>query len=259
MKFRCIGYNRGETAKFVLKRKPRGVEYVMLVLRSRTFFVLGGETVQAPAGTVWIYDKTTAQHFGADGEPFLHDWVTFDLSGDERAELCKAGLRFDALLCPRDISVLSHLISRMQHEKYAGGAAAKEVCDLYLHILLLKLIEEITATSGAAGAHSAELGRLRAEIYAHPKVRRSAKDLADALHMSVSYFQHLYKLQFGVSPTADMIESRIEYAKDLLRSTDYTVKMVADELDYPSDIQFIRQFRSVCGQTPKAYRKLPKK
>ena len=58
-----------------------------------------------------------------------------------------------------------------------------------------------------------------------------------------------------MAPIADMIHSRIEYAKDLLSSSDYTVKMIADELSYPSDIQFIQQFKSVTGQTPKTYRK----
>ena len=255
MQLRCIGYNRGANAQFVLRRKPRGVEYVMLVLRSRAFFVLDGETVHAAAGSVMIYEKTATQHFGADGEPFLHDWVTFDLAAEEREELLSAGLRFNKVLFVQDVSVLSHLIFRMQHEKYAGGAAAGEICNLYLYILFLKLIEEITATGGAAGAHSAELSRLRAEIYANPKVRRSTRKLAETLHMSVSYFQHLYKLQFGISPIADMIRSRIEYAKDLLNSGGYTVKMAADELNYPSDIQFIRQFKSVCGQTPKNYQK----
>ena len=254
MRVRCIGYNRGQSAEFVLERPPRIVEYVMLVLRSRTFFSFDGGRTCAPPGSVLIYDKTTPQHFGADGEPFLHDWITFDLTESERRDVLAAGVRFDEVMNVRDVSVLSELIKTVQHEIYSGNAAAKQTADLYLHILLLKLAEQATFSGSDTGRYHAELGRLRAEIYANPKQKRSAREMAESLNISVSYFQHLYKQQFGTAPGADVINSRIEYAKELLSSTGYTVKMIADELDYPSDVQFIQQFKSVTGQTPKSYR-----
>lgn len=255
MRLYCVGYNRGESQNFCLTRPPRRKEYVMLVLRSRTFFEQDGVIEHAPFGTVWIYDKSTPHHFGADGEPFLHDWITFDLTTEERERLLGGGVRLDSLMRVQDISVLSHLIWCVQHEKYGGGPDAREIAEHYLYILLLKLAEQVRAQGRGASLHGAELGRIRAEIYADPKTRRTAGELAERLHVSVSYFQHLYKAQFGTTPTADMIAGRIEYAKDLLVSTDYTVKMIADALDYASDILFIKQFTAVCGVTPKNYRR----
>lgn len=259
MQLKCIGYNRGHNDHFVLKRPPRKIEYVMLVLRSHTFFSFGERTEHAAPGSVFIYDKTTPHHFGADGEAFLHDWITFDLTESEREHLLSLGVRLDTVCKLRDVFVLSDLIKTIQHEKYSGGATSAQTANLYLQILLLKLAEQVGGGGDAQNNYHAELRQLRAEIYANPREKRTATELAERLNLSVSYFQHLYKQQFGVSPIADMIGSRIEYAKDLLSSTDYTIKMIADELDYPSDIQFIQQFKTVIGQTPKTYRKNSRK
>ena len=259
MQLRSIGYNRGHNKDFVLQRPPRRIEYVMLVMRSHTFFKFLDRTEYAFPGTVFIYDKETPHHFGANGEPFLHDWITFGLDENEKNELLSLGIRFNTPVKIDDVFELSELIKIIQREKYSAGANALQTANLYLHILLLKTAEQMSAGGVGKSGYHAELGRLRAEIYANPKHKYTVSLLAERVNLSVSYFQHLYKEQFGVSPIADVINSRIEYAKYLLSSTDYSVKAIADELDYPSDIQFIQQFKSVCGISPAVYRKGKKK
>ena len=254
MQLKSIGHNRGHNEHFVLKRPPRRIEYVMLVMRSNTFFKSGNETVFAPSGTVFIYDKTTPHHFGAYGEPFLHDWITFDLTEEERAHFISIGLKLDTPVKLYDVFALSELIKIIQREKYSSSPSAMQSANLYLHILLLKTAEQMSGTGIQKNSYYSELDQLRAKIYGSPAKKWSVEELAKKMNLSVSYFQHLYKEQFSVSPIADVINSRIEYAKYLLASTNYSVKAVAYELDYPSDIQFIQQFKSVTGKTPKEYR-----
>ena len=254
MQLKSIGYNRGHNERFELKRPPRIIEYVMLVMRSNVFFGAGDEKVYAPPGTVFIYDKTTPHHFGANGEPFLHDWITFDLTESERNEFFSRGLILDRPIKTTDVFTLSELIKTIQREKYSGSPSAKECANLYLRILLLKTVEQM-CNNVQKSNYYAELDQLRAKIYAFPAKKWSAQMLAEKMNLSVSYFQHLYKEQFGVSPIADVINSRIEYAKYLLFSTNYSVKSISDELGYPSDIQFIQQFKTVTGKTPNNYRK----
>ncbi|MBR5538400.1 MAG: helix-turn-helix transcriptional regulator [Clostridia bacterium] len=238
----------------MLKRPPRRIEYVMLVMRSNTFFKSGDKTVYATPGTVFIYDKSTPHHFGANGEPFLHDWITFDLTDDERSEFSSLGLKLDEPVKISDVFTLSELIKIIQREKYSSSKNAMRTSNLYLQILLYKTAEQMSNTDMQKSGYCSELDQLRAKIYSSPSQKWTVKDLAEKMNLSVSYFQHLYKERFFVSPIADVINSRIEYAKYLLASTNYSVKAVADELDYPSDIQFIQQFKSVTGKTPKKYR-----
>lgn len=255
MQLKSIGYNRGHNEHFELKRPPRIIEYVMLVMRSNVFFEANDERVYAPPGTVFIYDKTTPHHFGANGEPFLHDWITFDLTESERSEFIYEGLILDTPIKINDVFTLSELIKTIQREKYSGSTNSKQCASLYLRILLLKTVQQMCNNNVPKSNYYAELDQLRAKIYASPAKKWSAQMLAEKMNLSVSYFQHLYKEQFGVSPIADVINCRIEYAKYLLSSTNYSVKAISDELGYPSDIQFIQQFKTVTGQTPNNYRK----
>ena len=254
MELRYIGYNRGQSESFELKRKARLVEYVMLVMRSRTFFVFGDQRITANAGAVVIFDKNTPQHFGADGESFLHDWVTFDLTARERGELLGLGIELDRVLYPDNVFALSELIRVLQQEKYSHGQQDGKVTSLYLQILFIKLAEGISRDKTQKRCHTAELGRIRAGIYSDPTRRRSVDELARELNISSSYFLHLYKEQFATSPIADTVRSRMEYAEYLLVYTDRSVRQIAEELGYSSDVQFIQQFRKYIGQTPAKYR-----
>ena len=52
----------------------------------------------------------------------------------------------------------------------------------------------------------------------------------------------------------DVINGRIENAKRLLSSTNLTVKEIAVKCGYGNEYNFMRQFKSRCGQTPTQYR-----
>ena len=100
-----------------------------------------------------------------------------------------------------------------------------------------------------------ELVNLRNAIYDSPANKLTVESLADELHLSKSYFSHIYKKYFNTTPINDAIRSRIEYSKQLLYSTDYPVSKISKMLDYPHDTQFIKQFKAVTGMTPSQYRK----
>ena len=254
MKLRCIGYNRGHNENFALSRPPRLIEYVMLVLRSRTFFVFGEEKIIGEKGGVMIFDKPTPHNFGAYGEAFLHDWVTFDLTEAEREELLMRGVRFDSVLYPDNSYVLSELIRTLQYEKYSAHKSSEDITALYLRILLLRLADGIERTQAPKKRYVDKLEALRTDIYSNPLKKSTVDELAASINVSASYFQHIYKEHFGISPIADLVKSRMEYAEYLLGYTDYSVKMIADELGYPSDIQFIQQFKRFAGKAPGKYR-----
>ena len=189
----------------------------------------------------------------------MHDWITFDLTEEEREEFLNRGIRFDSAARLYDVFELSELIKTIQREKYSASESARESANLYLRILLTKTAEQMRFCDVEMGAYHSKLGQLRAEIYSNPGRKYTVSSLAESLNISESYFQHLYKNCFGTSPIADAIMSRMEYAKYLLSSTDYSVKAIADELDYPSDVQFIQQFKRATGYSPLVYRKSKRK
>ena len=52
----------------------------------------------------------------------------------------------------------------------------------------------------------------------------------------------------------EVLLGRIEYAKYLLSSTDFTVYSISDMCGYANDVHFMRLFKKVTGTTPSKYR-----
>jgi AraC family transcriptional regulator of arabinose operon len=79
--------------------------------------------------------------------------------------------------------------------------------------------------------------------------------MAAVVNMSRSYFQHIYREIFGVSCMTDVINGKIEKAKEILNETGCTVSQVATMCGYENDEHFMRQFKKIVGVTPTVYRK----
>lgn len=70
-----------------------------------------------------------------------------------------------------------------------------------------------------------------------------------------TYLQKIYRETFGISCVADVIASKIIYAKDILSKTNMSVLEVAYECGYKNDVHFMRQFKKCVGVTPSEYRR----
>ena len=77
--------------------------------------------------------------------------------------------------------------------------------------------------------------------------------LAELCGMSEVYFRKLFRSRFGVSPKEFTIQRRIEYAKQLLVSGEFTVAMVASMCGYAEPCHFSREFIKRVGCAPKDY------
>ena len=58
--------------------------------------------------------------------------------------------------------------------------------------------------------YSEQLRQLRADIYSNAGGFGSVRQLADRINLSPSYFQTVYKKQFGVSCYEDIISARVQ-------------------------------------------------
>lgn len=256
MFIKSIGVNYQHNASFV-KDCPNGTnEYILLLIKSNALFSLNGKYVKAYPDSVIVYKKNSRQYFCADGEMFVNDWICFDIEECETGFFDEIGISFDTLYRFENTVSIAEYIQTIHYESVANGIYMKEKIDMYLKLTFYKIAELIKDKKSKANSkYSTSLRKIRNEIFLNPTKRRTVKELADGLYISTSYFSHLYKSEFGVSPIADEVKSRVNYAKQLLLYTDNPIKDIAYELNYSDDIQFIQQFKSVTNQTPLQYRK----
>ncbi len=80
------------------------------------------------------------------------------------------------------------------------------------------------------------------------------EELAQKLPMGYSTFRKAFKKNTGVSPNQYLLELRLKKAKDLLCSTNLSIKEIADQTGFDSISYFSKHFKKKNGISPKSFR-----
>lgn len=86
----------------------------------------------------------------------------------------------------------------------------------------------------------------------------SVSDVANASFVSASYLQNLFTKYVGRSVSEEINLQRIENAKELLSTTEYSIKYIAFECGFESSEYFSVVFKKICNITPLKFRKQSK-
>lgn len=228
---------------------------MLLVLRSSAWFLLNGERITTNGSAVIIFEKGYKQLYGALDNEYINDWVHFDATDEEIQFLKAKGIRFNEIIELHTVSHLTDIIRNMCREKYSDNVNSENSALLYFDLFFNKL-HDLTNINEKYDKPSLfeKISKIRREIYNNPQDNRTVKEMADSIYISISYFQHSYKEFFGVGVKQDITNARIEHAKHLLFSTDYSIANVSKMCGYENDVHFMRQFKRYVGVTPTGYR-----
>lgn len=80
-------------------------------------------------------------------------------------------------------------------------------------------------------------------------------ELAGEYHVSPSHLSHVFKKITGYAPIEYLLSCRLSAAKNLLSSTDKTIKEIIDLCGFSDESNFSRTFRKKVGMTPTEFRK----
>ena len=81
-----------------------------------------------------------------------------------------------------------------------------------------------------------------------------ARELADLVGYSVTYFTRRFREETGFGISDYVKAARVERARILLETSDSSVQEISDKLGFTSRNYFTRCFREVTGRTPTEYR-----
>ena len=258
MEFISIGYNFCHDRKFKICR-PNGLNYYLfLLIRSGAYCIRKDEKQIIPENSVILFDRETPQFFGAVDDNYINDWVAFSLNRDEEKWFHLLQLAKNKFFQVRESGFFSEII-KLMHNEFLFFSERNSLVLKNLFSALCEKYKEITADPGKTNLpYYNELINLRNTIYNYPTNKYTIELFADKIHLSKSYFSHLYKKYFGISPMNDVIRSKIEYSKQLLLSTSYSVAQISELLNYSCDTQFMKQFKIFADMTPSEYRKTTK-
>ncbi len=110
------------------------------------------------------------------------------------------------------------------------------------------------AFSDTSGHYLEKLHQLHREIWSTPQKDWNVTDMAERIGISTSHFQKIYKKEFGLGCSKDIIHARIEKAKWLLLHTELRVQEIAAACGYHDNSHFMRQFKEKVGVSALQYR-----
>lgn len=93
------------------------------------------------------------------------------------------------------------------------------------------------------------------DAYFSGTAKKSAQQLAKYLRMSERQMNRCLMDFYGMSFQQKLVQSRMERASWLLRTTDKSVSQIAEEVGYDAESGFYKEFRKHYGMTPLQYRK----
>lgn len=169
------------------------------------------------------------------------------------------GLRLkpDLLEAARTVD-LEALFASVQDEAQAPGGHGEALLRGLIAQVAVRIFRAVAAARAPAGGARVlsrfqrdRLGRFAEEAAAE---RPSPADLAREISLSPDYFARVFRQSYGVSPKRWLVQQRIRLAAVQLTQSNRNVSEVARALGYGDLFLFSRQFKSVMGVSPRAYR-----
>ena len=91
-------------------------------------------------------------------------------------------------------------------------------------------------------------------IYEHLHTRITLATLASVTNLSAPYLSRLFKKENGYPVSEYILRKKLETAKSMLASSDYSIAEISASLAFPSQSYFTNVLKKDCGLTPKEYR-----
>ena len=188
-------------------------------------------------------------------------------SAPEKAVCARIQDKLFTVMFPQTLADAEELTSRVaqRFEKLLGHSSVLVHSALTLdHITLSEAQQRISAAadalmqqvalSGSGFDYKELLARLRREIAAEPQHDWNIAEMARSVGISRGHLQRLYKQYFGISCMEDIIELRLNRAKELLTYTNLRIQEIAMQCGYNNESHFMRQFKDRLGMTAVQYR-----
>lgn len=255
MKINYIGYNYWHEMEFIAARPNGSGDNLLLLLKSPAIINIDGNDIRTRENSFILYKEGTPQFYRTAEGVFWNDWIHFSMSDDEVKMLEALEIPFNSPEYIGDLSLFSSMIEIMCQEYYSDNLYRSYTEGLYMKILFTKLGENLQSRNERHfSPHYEQMASIRSRIYSTPRYAWNVNELAEEMDMSVSYFEHMYKNIFGASVMNEVINSRVEYAKHMLSTTNAPINQISEMCGYKSNIHFMKQFKSRTDLTPSQYR-----
>lgn len=238
-------------------RRPHGIDVytVFFSLTAGGCFRLRNKTYEIPASSIAILPPDVAhEYYAARGAWWEFYWIHI---GKRNAEILEKIIqRHGYVYITKNAAVIGKKIERLFPEHTLPDdilfeITASQVISNIFHMMLEDSYTVVTDHQKSVGL-VAEIIREMEENYS---VDINIADLANKNYVSQQHLIRIFKSETGYTPYEYLKKYRLKKATELLTYTDYSVAEIAESIGFPSNSNFIFQFKNEYEITPAKYRK----
>lgn len=209
------------------------------------------EDIVIPPDTVLLYPPKMAASYEAYDGPYANYYVRFYTDEDF---IEKLNIPLGKPITLRSPESMDSLFKVLEKEFFSDFAYGQQSMGMLMRLMVMKIAESVEDNSMTE--QQRDLINLRYDIQTRPDYQWTVNEMAKRVHVSTGYLQSIYKKQFGVSCMQDVLNRRVDLAKEYLQSSAYSSQKIAQLCGYQSIEHFCRQFKLIAGMSPLQYRKL---
>ncbi len=250
-------YNKVQLPTF---REKGRIDYQLIYLVSGKgyFYFHEGVPTMVNAGTMVLFRPEEPQRYifyGKD-KPDIY-WIHFTGSAVEES-FQKYGINCDSHIISTDtrqdsiVNLFKQIIWELQTKK----VFFQDSTTLYFKQLLILLGRHNSKYNlNEKKVSSIEIEEAVSYFYEHYSENINVEEYVDNFGLSISSFFRKFKLYTGMTPLQYILDIRLTNAKNLLKTSDYSVNEIALIVGYDNPLYFSRLFHKHTGLSPIEYRK----
>lgn len=252
-----IGINYKNDNKYVFELPNGDGFYWFVFFLTDVYIRQAGKEQLCKSGTAVLYAPSCPQYYCHPGAGFICDWMKF--SGEDAAVFLEE-IDFP-VNTPFQVDTAEDIhgrIRRIEREFFMKDKNSVYMLDTLTRELLLylsRLYNQKLAETQEYHGMELRFRQARSIIMSHLEKPWTIDDMASLLGLSPSHFSHLYTSIFHISPKQNLMNERMNQAKLLLQSQNYSIGEVAAKVGYDNIYHFSKQFKKVTGVSPTVYRK----
>lgn len=151
---------------------------------------------------------------------------------------------------------IGNLIYLMSNEFDGNRFERSKMLNLLLNAVLITLCRQLKQNESKKNVETDNFNYILNFMKAHSHHGLNIVEVSKMSGLSYHRFRHRFKEINGISPQQYVIRQRLNYAKKMLETTNYTTSLIAEACDFHSVPQFITYFNKQEGMTPVKYRKM---
>ena len=186
-------------------------------------------------------------------DPICFDSIEFKGSDCFRL-FSNLGFESSILNSPVQTYFIDACMEKISKEIKSGDTHYEQIISIYVQELFTKISRFVKQDFVLSlPDHAQKLRELRTEVHENFSKRWTIGNMAEIMNLSSSRFASLYKQIFNISPTEDLIRTRIDQSQKMLSATKVSIKKVSVACGFDSVHYFHRAFKKRIGITPKHF------